>query len=61
MLENAKICRKIAPPMQLKPMQWKTTWILLLKLVSGVIIVPVAIGFFEFMLYEFIVIISANS
>ena len=61
MLENAKIWRNIAPPIQLKPKLWKTTWILRLKVALAVISVPDAIHFLRLMLYESIVIISVNS
>jgi hypothetical protein len=61
MLENATIWRNIAPPMQLKPKPWKTTWILRLKVASGVISVLDTVGFLRLMLYESRVIISANS
>jgi hypothetical protein len=47
MLENAKICRKIAPPIQLKPVQWKTMRILRLNVVLDVISVLATIRFFE--------------
>ena len=45
MLENARIWRNIAPPMQLKPKPWKTTRILRLKVELDLISVPVAIRF----------------
>jgi len=58
MLENAKIWRNIAPPMQLKPNPWKTTLILRLKPEYEVIIF--LLQFVRLILYEFIVIISVT-
>ena len=61
MLENAKIWRNIAPPMQLKPNPWKTTLTLRLKVASDVIVFLLKFVFLRLILYEFVVLISANS
>ena len=61
MLENVKIWRNIAPPMQLRPKPWKTRWILRLKVDSSVIGGPKIIRGLMLNLYESQVLISANS
>ena len=60
MLENIKICRNIAPPMQLKPKPWKARCILRLKVESSAISVPYTIRFLAHIFYESRVMISAN-
>ena len=60
MLANAKICRKIAPPMQLKPKPWNARYILRLKVELDLISIQEQFAFLRLMLYEFLIIISAN-
>jgi len=61
MLENIKIWRKIAPPVQLKPMLWKATRIFRSKVELDVINVLFKILFFRFMFYEFLINITTKN